>query len=393
MKSFFVASTLVLTKACDCDWTGGGSNCGGDDGSVCWAVCCAQGCDCSWTDGGSACGSSDGSACWRVCCGGESPSPPGPPGPSPSPTPSGGDPDAFCPEASDLIIAYGDQVTLRKQGYSVSGNGGAATKASFNLLGGYVEFDVDVSGVEKGVNANFYAIAPVIGSDGYQPSEYCDGAENPQTDCIELDWFESNGRCLGASTIHTVMGEGNTLPCTSWGCRTHWDFGGSNQPKFHMKITYGTDGSQTVYRDGQQMGDWSPNPAGDDWSIIKQNMESKGVIGYGSEWTGWVPTSDACDGTAGSLSSSSYSINNIVLKGKVVQGPTPTKCAGSPTPEPTPTPTAVPVPVPTPTPSPSNQCPGGDLVSCINQCPSEPSNLFQICVQECQSRCSSSAVV
>jgi len=392
MKTLFVASTLVASQACDCDWAGGGANCGGDDGSLCWAVCCASGCDCSWTNGGSACGSTDGSVCWRYCCGGDNP--PSPPGPSPpGPSPSG-DGDAFCLEASDFIVAYGDQVSLRKQGYSVSGNGGAATKASFNLLGGYLEFDVDVSGVEKGVNANFYAIAPDIGSDGYQPGEYCDGAENPQKDCIELDWFESNGRCLGASTIHTVMGEGNNVPCTSWGCRTHWDFGGSNQPKFHMKVTYGTDGSQTVYRDGVQMGGWEPNPAGQDWSIIKQNMESKGVIGYGSEWTGWVPTSDHCDGNAGCLSCSSYSIDNIVIKGKVVQGPTPTKCQGS-QPEPTPVPSPVPSPVPdspVPVPTPSN-CPGGDLVSCITQCPSDPSYVFQVCVQTCQSRCSGFAAV
>lgn len=53
---------------CDCSWTHGGSNCGQDDGSHCWGVCCG-GCDCSWTHGGSTCGQDDGSHCWHMCCG------------------------------------------------------------------------------------------------------------------------------------------------------------------------------------------------------------------------------------------------------------------------------------------------------------------------------------
>lgn len=238
--------------------------------------------------------------------------------PTPTPTPS----DAYCVSATDLVVAYGADVTLKERGWDVRGNGGGATKASFNLLGGYVEFDVDVSNTRAGVNANLYAIAPSTGGDGYQPSEYCDGAENDSPWCIELDWLESNGHCAGASTIHTVPGPGSN-GCTAWGCRTHYAHG---SPTFHMRVEYGTDGSEQIFKDGQKLSGYEPSPDGAAWSKIQSEMQSKGVILYGSEWTGWVPE-DTCGGpNAGDLDASSYSINNIIIQGSVVQGPEPTRC-------------------------------------------------------------------
>jgi hypothetical protein len=53
----------------------------------------------------------------------------------------------------------------------------------------------------------------------------------------------------------------------------------------------------------------------------------------------------------------------------------------APAPAPTPTPTPTP-----PAPSPSG-CPGGDLQSCIQMCPTDAS-AFSICVGECTARCS-----
>eukprot|EP00404_Azadinium_spinosum_P003342 CAMPEP_0180434354 /NCGR_PEP_ID=MMETSP1036_2-20121128/9910_1 /TAXON_ID=632150 /ORGANISM="Azadinium spinosum, Strain 3D9" /LENGTH=359 /DNA_ID=CAMNT_0022440221 /DNA_START=93 /DNA_END=1172 /DNA_ORIENTATION=+ len=55
-----------LARGCDCSWTAGGANCGVNDGSPCWGVCC--GCDCSWTAGGANCNANDGSRCWGECC-------------------------------------------------------------------------------------------------------------------------------------------------------------------------------------------------------------------------------------------------------------------------------------------------------------------------------------
>ena len=48
------------------------------------------------------------------------------------------------------------------------GGGSGATKAAFNLLGGSVEFDFDVSNVHPGVNSNIYTISPNgVGSGGF----------------------------------------------------------------------------------------------------------------------------------------------------------------------------------------------------------------------------------
>merc|ERR1712224_168469 len=84
--------------------------------------------------------------------------------------------------------------------------GGAATKSAYNLLGGFVEFDIDLSGVTPGVNANIYTISPGIGGGGYQQGNYCDGAVNDKPWCLEVDWIESNGNCGGATTLHTKAG-------------------------------------------------------------------------------------------------------------------------------------------------------------------------------------------
>lgn len=207
----------------------------------------------------------------------------------------------------------------------INGGGGGATKAAFNLLGGYVEFDVDVSNVRPGVNANMYSIAPQIGAGGYVGDNYCDGAENDKPWCIELDYVESNGNCAAAATLHTVPGPGSN-GCTAWGCRLHWSYNG--ETKYKMRAAYGTDGSQTLTKNGQPLSGYDPSPNGDTWRVIQQEMQSKGVVVYGSEWTGWVPE-EWCgsDGSDSDLAASSYSISNIVVQGSVVQGPEPTKCS------------------------------------------------------------------
>merc|ERR1711879_1006668 len=50
----------------------------------------------------------------------------------------------WCPSAGDFAVAYGSP-QLRDGGWTVHGNGGAATKAAYNLVGGFVEFDVTTS--------------------------------------------------------------------------------------------------------------------------------------------------------------------------------------------------------------------------------------------------------
>jgi hypothetical protein len=46
------------------------------------------------------------------------------------------------------------------QGWYIKGGAGVASKSSFNLLGGSVEFDIDFSETLTGVNGNIYTISP-----------------------------------------------------------------------------------------------------------------------------------------------------------------------------------------------------------------------------------------
>jgi len=44
----------------------------------------------------------------------------------------------YCPSSADLVVAYtdgGDNVQIHDQGWTVTGDGGAATKTAFNLNG------------------------------------------------------------------------------------------------------------------------------------------------------------------------------------------------------------------------------------------------------------------
>eukprot|EP00475_Leptophrys_vorax_P001046 TRINITY_DN1054_c0_g2_i1.p1 TRINITY_DN1054_c0_g2~~TRINITY_DN1054_c0_g2_i1.p1 ORF type:complete len:313 (+),score=67.81 TRINITY_DN1054_c0_g2_i1:40-978(+) len=287
------------------------------------AYCSTRGgcsCDCSWTSA-HPCSTSpdDGSCCYGCCCGGSTPTEP--------PTSSGGGGHgSYCPGAGDLTVAYGS-AQLKDQGWSVNGGGAAATKAAFNLLGGSVEFDIDLSNVRTGVNANIYTISPPgMGSSAFDGSKYCDGARTDNTWCVEVDWIESNGNCGGATTLHTVEGPGNN-GCTAWGCRNTYHYNGRSS--FHMKIEYGTDGTWTTIRDGQVISpsDLSPGPTGNDWYVLQQQYSSRGAVIYSSLWTGWVPVDDC--GTSGDLGSSGFSISNLVITGTVVQGPTPRACSNA----------------------------------------------------------------
>lgn len=222
------------------------------------------------------------------------------------------------------MVAYGDGVQLADGGWSVQGDGGAATKASFNLLGGFVEFDFDVSNANTGVIPNIYTVSPDGIGGGFTSDKYCDMGENEKPDCLEVDWLESNGGCGGATTLHTVPGTGDGA-CNYWGCRSTYSFGG---PTFHVKVEYGNDGKFTITRDGQQIsGDsLSPSASGSDWGIVQSNYQSKGAVIYSSQWTGaWVPA-DFCGGGPGDLDGSHFRISNLRISGSVVQGPEPTKC-------------------------------------------------------------------
>merc|ERR1711933_170212 len=108
-------------------------------------------CDCSWASG-STCGNDDGSCCFGCCCGSPGPSPPSPP------TPGGG--ATYCPNpASDFTADYGSP-QWSDSGWTIHGGARASSRASYNLAGGFVEFDMDLGGAHGGVNNNFYITFP-----------------------------------------------------------------------------------------------------------------------------------------------------------------------------------------------------------------------------------------
>lgn len=234
--------------------------------------------------------------------------------------------DLYCPSADDLTIAYCDHCfpQLNDGGWTIHGGGGAATKSAFNLNGGYVEYDIDFSNVNNGVNANIYSISPQFhsGQSFNKDSDYCDGAAHGSDWCPEMDWIETNGHCGGASTIHTIDGEGND-GCTGWGCRSSYHY--NSGAHISMRVDYDWNGQWTLSMNGQQVGNFDPWPDNRAWGVIRDFHESRGAVIYSSQWTGWTPVDDC--GSGGDLFTSSFTVSNLKISGSVVQGPEPRKCS------------------------------------------------------------------
>merc|ERR1711945_70623 len=68
---------------------------------------------------------------------------------------------------------------------------------SFNLLGGYIEFEMDTTEAHPGVNTNLYTTSPQTCCD------YCDIQDNGTPQCMEMDIIENNGNCLAQTTWHS----------------------------------------------------------------------------------------------------------------------------------------------------------------------------------------------
>ena len=66
-------------------------------------------------------------------------------------------PTLYCPSSAD--IAGGG--THIDGGWTEKGPNGVYIPAAFNLLGGYIEFDMDISKTLIGVNNNVYGVFPV----------------------------------------------------------------------------------------------------------------------------------------------------------------------------------------------------------------------------------------
>ena len=275
-------------------------------------------CDCSWTKTKGACDHDDKSCCWDCCCK-KHPTPgptPGPSPPSPPPSPPAPGLTLYCLSKDDLSKEYGN-ADVKDGGWSIHGGGRVRSKASFNLLGGYVEWDYDAHDAKVGVNNNLYVTAP----DHKKFPKYCDIQETPG--CLEMDFVEANGNCVVQTTWHTENGHVGHGNCGKGGCEGEKKIPDSG--KFHVKASFSSDGTMKVEMDGDEVKVEHPKPDSDAKKYVKDTLEKDGVMIHSSQWKGWVPGGYGCHGD-GSLEDSKFEISNLKVYGRVVQGDTPHHC-------------------------------------------------------------------
>jgi hypothetical protein len=219
-----------------------------------------------------------------------------------------------------MNFEYGN-INWANGGWEITGNARISSKSSFNLLGGRIEFDMDTTRTSAGVNTNIYTVS--MEHDNCGKDCYCDIQKGTHPVCMELDITENNGNCKFQTTWHTVPGKAGG-GCDANGCAHLGDLPGN---KFHMKSTWGMDGSWLTYLNGQ------PFPANNyekvtpnDIKIVKDTMNSHGAAIESSQWKGWVPGAQSCPG-GGDLASSFFSISNLKILAKLHHGPEPTKCS------------------------------------------------------------------
>lgn len=163
---------------------------------------------------------------------------------------------------------------------------------------------MDLSNAHGGVNTNFYITFPHKPNCGM--ACYCDSG--PTGGCSEIDFTENNGNCFQATTWHNDP-SGSDKP-------GHGGTGGIG-PQIHIRAEWDESGNSL----GVTVGGNHYSDAG-----LGDQLAQWGAVIYSSQWVGWVPGS--CGGD-GNLDASSYSVSNLKIKGKVVQGPAPTLCGSN----------------------------------------------------------------
>jgi len=225
--------------------------------------------------------------------------------------------EMYCPSQNDFQM-NGNNLKWNGAGWTMTGGGGVHGKQTFNLLGGYIEFDMDTTGAHTGVNNNFYFVSPAPSY--FKASNDCDIQGQHKPSCMEMDIVENNGNCLAQTTWHTWAN--NNGGFDRGGCMGQTYRSG----KTKMRAAFSTDGWMTVFMDGSKVDVTHPVPSEASHKYVHDTMASKGVQIQSSQWVGWVPSGNC--GGGGGLDSSTFSIQNIVISGTVVQGPQPQKCSG-----------------------------------------------------------------
>jgi hypothetical protein len=253
----------------------------------------------------------------------------------------------YCPGKSDLNHESG-HVRFENGGWSFQGTSRVSSKTSWNLLGGYLEFDMDTTKAALGVNTNLYTVSMQKPNCG--KACYCDIQEGDHPSCMELDIIEANGNCAMQTTIHTFKTNGvpNNPNCDRWGCYAKTRLSGA---KFHIKAEFGLDGSTTILMDGKALKSFNPSPSEASNKVVVDTMSSIGAAIESSQWAGWAPAKELCPSSGGvDIDTSRVSISNLRIYGTTKQGPEATECGG-PSPPPS-APSSPPLPQPAPSPLP-----------------------------------------
>jgi hypothetical protein len=265
--------------------------------------------------------------------------------------------DFWCPNISDLVVDQQDanaQVNLSSRKLTITGGARVSTKASYDILGGYVKFDLDLQSASPGVISNVHAIAAELVGGSYTKSSYCEGqggvgGMKPNVKfCPELDIIRATGSVSGVSSLYTVPGGEDPVQdpphpnCNNLiGCNGFYTFSkphppvGGNVSKplnlvLHVESRLSAlegwttrisdDGIhwQTVYTMALE-----PPPNELDLPVILESMKTTGVV-ISSAASG-LETKGAI-GNIGDLRKSQFSVANLIINGRHVAGPKPTAC-------------------------------------------------------------------
>jgi len=222
--------------------------------------------------------------------------------------------DLYCPTQDDFD--YGGNIQWDNNGWTMTGSGGVHAKTSWNLLDGYIEFDMDTSRAHAGVNTNLYTTSPDQPGGG----SYCDIQDNGHGGiCMEMDIVEMNGNCAAQATWHTWPNHNGD--CDQGGCGGVQHVSG----QFNVRAEFQSDGWFRVKYNGVEVG-YNPHPSSNAQNYVRETMQSKGATIESSQWVGWVPAENECPGW-GDLDSSVFSIRNLRVSGSVLKGKEPTRCS------------------------------------------------------------------
>mmetsp|Transcript_28210 Transcript_28210/g.74610 ORF Transcript_28210/g.74610 Transcript_28210/m.74610 type:complete len:382 (-) Transcript_28210:119-1264(-) len=279
--------------------------------------------------------------------------------------------ECFCPTANELSWDYrGDpeppatrQSMIFDQGWTIATGGRVSTKGSFDLLDGYMEFDIDISKTYIGVNTNVYGIFPLptVDKGDFDVSNYCDGSNDPSYWCPEMDFLENNGPVASSSTWHTqaqYTGSDPSQPyargCDPHGCAAEHYFkpppcyrsscntampgvidsslpfkvNASFAKNGNMEVSFSQPGASVTFKNDDFKSDAGLHPYSHDRAVVKEFMQNRGMVLESSQWTGWVPLNSTCSSFNPQSSGSVFSVRNLKLKGRLVSGSA-TKCACS----------------------------------------------------------------